>query len=211
MKVDVDYQHDAATDTGTQLLKVSWKSAPNTGRQKIVRYHVYRWSSTDEMVRQGRRPDSVYRIAVVPHVNGQARHEFMDDPPEPTAMVNDKGDLLDAGDDDGDPLTDSRRKNFTWYYTVRGEDDFTCHNFSPHSIAAFGTLRERNGPDAPTGQVLVRCLGPLVQFVSRTDELYPAGDEDEETDHFIFECRRLDASIAWAEFAFFPSDAPTPA
>ena len=208
VKVQVEYQHNAATDTSTQRLKVSWASAPNTGRQKTVRYHVYRWSSTDEMVRQGRRPDSTYRIAVVNHVNGEARHEFIDDPPDPTAMVNDKGVPLNAGDDDGDPATDSGQKNFTWYYTVRGEDDFACHNFSPHSIAAYGTLRERNGPDAPTGQVLSRCLGPLVQFVSRTDELYPEGAAEAETDHFIFECRRLDESIAWAEFAFFPNDLP---
>jgi len=206
VKVDVDYQHDAATDTSTQRLKISWKSADNAGRQKIVRYHVYRWSSTNEMVRQGRKPDSTYRIAVVTHVPGQARQEFTDDPPDPTTMVNDQGEVLNAGDDDGDPLTDSGRKNFTWYYTVRAEDDFTCHNFSPHSIAAFGTLRERAGPDAPTGQVLARCLGPLVQFVSSTDELDPAGAPEDDTDHFIFECRRLDQSIAWAEFAFFPND-----
>ncbi len=206
VKVDVEYQHDAATDTSTQRLKVSWKSAPNTGRQKTVRYHVYRWSSTDEMVRQGRKPDSTYRIAVVTHADGQARHEFIDDPPDPAAMVNDKGAPLNAGDDDGDPATDSGKKNFTWYYTVRAEDDFACHNFSPHSIAAFGTLRERAGPAAPTGQVLARCLGPVVQFVSRTDELYPEGATEEDTDHFIFECQRQDESIAWAEFAFFPND-----
>ena len=208
VKVDVDYRHDAATDTSTQRLKVSWKSADNTGRQKIVRYHVYRWSSTDELARQGRRPDSTYRIAVIDHVNGAARHEFIDNPPDPAAMVNDKGIPLNAGDDDDDPLTDSGQKSFTWYYTVRGEDDFACHNFSPHSIAAFGTLRERGGPDAPVGQVLSRCFGPLVQFVSRTDEAYPEGAPEESTDHFIFECRRLDESIAWAEFAFFPNDLP---
>ena len=207
VKVEVAYQHDAATDTSTQRLKVLWKSAPNTGRQRIVRYHVYRWSGTDEMVRQGRKPDSTYRIAVITHVNGQERHEFIDDPPDPAAMVNDQGDTLNAGDDDGDPLTDSRQKNFTWYYTVRAEDDFSCHNFSPHSIAAYGTLRERSGPDAPIGQVLARCLGPALQFVSRTDEVYPQGEPAADTDHFIFECQRTSQSLAWAEFAFFPSDA----
>ncbi len=209
VKVDVDYQFDIPTNTGTQSLKVSWASAPNTGRQKTVRYHVYRWSTTDELARQGRRPDSTYRIAVIDHVTGQARHEFIDNPPDPTAMVNDMGVPLEGGDDDGDPLTDSGRKNFTWYYTVRAEDDFTCHNFSPHSIAAYGTLRERTGPEAPTGQILARCLSPVVNFVSRTDELYPEGEAQPQLDHFIFECQRLDESIAWAEFAFFPDNTST--
>jgi hypothetical protein len=205
VKVDIDYNFDVPTNTGTQRLKISWDSAPNTGRQKTVRYHVYRWSSTDEMARQGRRPDSSYRIAVINHANGQARHEFIDSPPNPTAMVNDQGVALEGGDDDGDPLTDSGRKNFTWFYTVRAEDDFACHNFSPHSIAAYGTLRERSGPEAPTGDVLARCLAPVVNFVSRTDELYPAGVTEDALDHFVFECQRLDESIAWAEFAFFPN------
>ncbi len=207
VKVDVDYQFNSATNTGTQHLKISWQSADNTGRQKIARYHVYRWSTTDELARRGRRPDSTYRIATITHVDGQARHEFIDDPPNPNGMVNDQGVALNGGDDDGDPATDSGQKNFTWYYTVRAEDNFTCHNFSPHSIAAHGTLRERAGPDAPTGEVLTRCLDPIVQFAGFSDELDPDAESDRDNDHFIFECQRGDESIAWAEFAFFPSDA----
>ena len=209
VKVEVLYDFDAATNTGSQRLKVSWNSAPNAGRQKTVRYHVYRWSTPDEMTRKGRKPDSTYRLAVIDHVDGQPRHDFIDVPPDPAGMVNDQGTPLESAGDENrkDDAPGDSRFGFTWYYTVRAEDSFACRNFSPHSIAAFGTLRDREGPQPPTGEVLTRCFSPRVVFTRSAIEPYPEGEVERDQLHYIFECRRQDEGIAWAEFAFFPSDA----
>ena len=212
VKVEVLYDFNEATSTGSQRLKVSWDSRSDAGRQKALRYHVYRWSTTDEMARKGRRPDSSYRVGSINHVPGQARHEFIEVPPDPVIMVNDRGVALESASDGNraDDAPGDSRFGFTWYYTMRVEDTFACRNFSPHSIAAFGTLRDREGPPAPTGEVLTRCFGPQVAFVppgavSRL-EPYPEGTADTGNAHYIFECRRQDERIAWAEFAFFPND-----
>ncbi len=170
------------TSSNRQRLRVLWPQAPNLplAEQKIKAYWVYRWTNVTEMRLKQANPTNNL-IAVVNHVAGQTTNSY-----------------LDAGPGAPTPPTAFGK---TFWYTVRAEDDGACQgNLSPHSAPAFGVLRDRLGPFAPTGEVFGVCYGPKVNFLTRTTNGAPGGVVLDNSYQFTIVGGRGNRLIEWMEF-----------
>jgi hypothetical protein len=192
IRVVNDYAFDPVTQTPRQRLKVLWQQNDNAGPQKTVRYHVYRWASPDESQRLAAHPDA-HRIRIVPHLDGASTREVLDDGPgAPAISPTRPGENDDAGK--------------TYWYSVRAEDDGACEpNFSAPSELAWGVLRDRVGPEPPTGFLQTVCLYGEVEFVTqRLPEGQPTGTPDPDRALYGLVCTRTAREVAWAEFLIEP-------
>lgn len=164
-----------------QRLRVTWPQAINAplAEQQIKAYWVYRWTNVTEMrLKQANRSNNL--ISVVSHIPGQATNSY-----------------LDAGATAPTPPADLGR---TFWYTVRAEDDGACSaNLSAHSAPVFGVLRDRTGPNAPTGSVAGVCYDPVVDLLGKTTNGSPAGPDDS-TFQFTVTGIRTSRLIDWMEF-----------
>ena len=179
--VDNAYQFVGATEQ--QQLRVTWKPVTNVVDGKhVTGYYVYRWDSPRQAQELGSNP-LTHRISpLVSHVPGQASYQF-----------------VDSGF--GAPSTPADFGK-TFWYTVRAVDDGACDggNYSPGSAAAFGVLRDRNGPDAPRGTPLIMCCRPSA--VAGKPAVSKPTEENLDPNLVYYEaiCLRRDSRIDWAEF-----------
>jgi hypothetical protein len=153
-----------------QCLVVGWQRDVNTN-DNVTQYWVYRWPNPAMALTNG--PTSTnYRIGVT---NGTS--------------------FADNGA--GAPLTPGVT-NF--WYTVRAVSQAACTNLvSPDSMPAWGVLRQRFGPVAPTGQILGSCGTPAVVFENFID-ITNSGAPDFEHWNYNLICQRRDPGTAWVEF-----------
>jgi hypothetical protein len=166
-----------------QQLRVTWKPVTNVVEGKhVTGYYVYRWDSPRQAQELGSNP-LTHRISpLISHVPGKASYQFTDTGFGAPSAPADFGK--------------------TFWYTVRAVDDGACDggNYSPGSAAAFGVLRDRNGPDAPQGTPLVMCCRPGV-VAEKPGIVKPDSENlDPALDYFEAVCLRADSRIAWAEF-----------
>lgn len=144
-------------DADQQYLEVSWLPNPGSRPEEspTVRYHVYRWTSVDELYANAGDPlfNRITPPEGVAHVPGEDRLVFADRGPGAPAY----------------PMDAAR----TFWYTVRAEDDGTCGgNLSGNSGPIWGVIREWEGPPAPSGTISTLCERFGVQFIR-----YEAGND----------------------------------
>lgn len=161
LKVTNEYAYNLGQPK--QFLRLTWKANDNSGSKKTTGYVVYRWSTPDgPLANTGNPPLPVSRDPLanmiagpIPHVNGQATYSFDDTGVGAPTPANDL--------------------NQTYWYSIRAIDNGSfdappggpfCNvppfggNLSPNSPTAYGTLRNRTGPGAPSGVVSILCPVP---------------------------------------------------
>lgn len=154
LDVTNEYVYNGGAES--QTLRLHWDTNDNSGDKKTTGYFVYRWSTSDQVYRDGGDP-------VVNLVAG---------PLWPTP-----GQEIMTWDDPGpyNALTGLTYDNTVWY-TVRASDDGTLSppgallcmdppfgNLSGHSPPVPGVLRDRVGPDAPEATILTWCFRPGIE------------------------------------------------
>ncbi len=181
--VENAYQYAGGVEV--QNLKVLWKPVTNVVDGKaITGYYVYRWDSPKQSQELGGNPLAHRVSPLIPHVAGQPSYQF-----------------IDSGFGSPSSPADFGK---TFWYTVRSVDDGACDggNYSPNSAASFGVLRDRNGPDAPTGNPLITCCTPVVTPDKPVIKV-PTGENLDLTQvYFELVAFRTDSRIDWAEFTF---------
>ncbi|MBL9140218.1 MAG: hypothetical protein JNK85_30395 [Verrucomicrobiales bacterium] len=178
--VRVENHYEYAGGSGRQALEVTWLQAGES-TDRVVQYYVYRWDAPADILALGADPVAHRVGGPIAHVPGRERARF-----------------LDAGP--GSPQSPAE-DGTTYWYTVRAVDDGACNNgnWSAHSAAAFGVLRDRTGPEAPEGDVVVRCCGPTAVPFPVRDEVAKQSQVPALA-NFRFTCRRSHPAIASAEF-----------
>ena len=176
VRVINDYSYDTATLTSQQALRVIWNQVTNT-TDIVSNYWIYRWTSVTQMnALSGNISNNL--IAVVPHSGSWKTNSFLDvGPTSPTTT------------------------NFgqTFWYTVRAGDCAACgQNLSGNSGPAYGVLRQRVGPQAPTAVIDWNCPDPWLDYVRafNTTVQGPASNYN-----FNVTCVRSNSQFAWAHFA----------
>ncbi|MBS0658522.1 MAG: hypothetical protein JSR82_09805 [Verrucomicrobia bacterium] len=163
LKVTNEYGYN--NGAAKQFLRLTWRANDNSGAKKTTGYVVYRWTTPDGPLALtgnpglpvSRDPLAFMIAGPIPHVEGQA-----------TFSYDDTG--------AGAPST-STDLNQTFWYSVRAIDNGSfdaapggpfCNvppfggNLSANSPTAYGTLRSRTGPAAPTGIVSILCPVPAI-------------------------------------------------
>jgi len=173
------------TQTGTQHLRVVIRQVPDLPRENSAKkYRVYRWHSATDWQRYGGDPDFNY-IGEVSHIPGQTTVYFDDN--DFTDLDTDYINANNNGPDTGAAIA-TNESDFmmgkTVWYTVRAVDDAACDppNYSGHCGALYGVLRDRVGPDKPTGNI-ARCF-------------YKPDLESGETETVSFEQYELDSDFS---------------
>ncbi len=206
VQVDNHYEWDEATDTQTQVFRISWNEAePREDGPEIDGYWIYRWSSMDQLQANQGLPlltlesDQMTggRIAKV----SADQTEYVDDSgTHPFVTYSRDGNLEDA------PTVDQGEAGKTYWYTVRAIDDSACEaNISENSAPAYGVLRDRIGPEDPAGDVRGNCVEPLASF----DEPSLLESDEPFNDELVYlelETTRLDDRVAWVEYYTDPLD-----
>ncbi|MBL9170647.1 MAG: hypothetical protein JNN07_23145 [Verrucomicrobiales bacterium] len=163
-------------------LRVVWPQASNlpSDEERIRAYWVYRWTNVTELrLNQGNPTNNL--IAVVPHIPGVATNSYRDSSP-------------------GAPSPKDRGETF--WYTVRAEDSGACRgNLSPHSAPAFGIIRDRTGPAAPSGTVTTACLVPTADFLIRTTNGNPNASVGDASFQFTIGGVRGHQRVEWMELS----------
>jgi len=130
---------DLNNQQGVQHLRLKIRQTPDhPAKNAAARYKIYRWNNPTQHIQDGEDP-TTNLVATIDHVPGQTYVEWDDDGPSAPKITP----------------GDSSQFGKTWWYTVRAEDDAACEpkNLSGHSSPAFGVLRDRKGPDRPSGTV----------------------------------------------------------
>jgi hypothetical protein len=167
-----------------QVLKVSWKQNTNTASETHKFYYVYRWTNHSDSLKDTLPP---------------LGHPNLIGAPIPQTPGLDRLSMLDNGFGSPHMPEDAGK---TFWYTVRVVDDSACGgNFSAHTGPAFGVLRDRVGPNAPTGLVAIVCCEPTVMPDKTQDFAYPNSDANRA--YFRPACDRFSPAIEWAEFYAF--------
>lgn len=171
---------------GQSLQQFAVRWAPVTDADSsISAYHVYRWSSIEEMQMMGNDLLS-HRVAVMPHAANKEEYVFLDN----TAGAPRFPPL------EGQPDVSS----MGFIYTVRALDSGACEsNYSPHSAPSRGTLRNMEGPAAPLVDVMIQCHEPVVEYTSAS--LKPEAGLQDNAFHFELVCATpYQETFEWAEF-----------
>ncbi|MGC6564505.1 MAG: hypothetical protein ACON38_02720 [Akkermansiaceae bacterium] len=151
---------DVSARKGNQHLRVVIRQVPDApAANAAVKYRVYRWHSATDWQRHGGDPDFNF-IGEVAHVPGQPTVFFDDD--DASDLDTDYVNPTNNGPDTGAAVAQSEsdfNMGKTFWYTVRAVDDVACDppNLSGHCGALYGVLRDRVGPDKPTGNI-ERCF-----------------------------------------------------
>jgi len=181
LKVVNDYTN--AVGGPRQLLKLTWLQNTNAPPEATSNYFVYRWSSPSEMQASEGNPALNLIAGPIRHAPGQATLEYLDNGPGAPQM----------------PADASR----TFWYSVRA-DNGAClpMNLSGNSAPAWGVLRQRAGPPAPTVTISNTCTRPEVRYLGAQDQDLPSPPLDPNYYFFRLTCYRSDAGIAWADFYY---------
>lgn len=147
---------DVPKREGNQHLRVVIRQVPELPvENRATKYRVYRWHSATDWQRYGGDPDFNF-IGEVNHQEGE-QFVFFDDN-DITDTDTDFVSIANNGPDTGAAVATSQsdfNMGKTFWYTVRAVDSASCDppNMSGHSGALYGVLRDRVGPDRPSGQV----------------------------------------------------------
>jgi hypothetical protein len=167
---------------GVQSLKVVFRQAPvdeNADNPQPVRYLIYRWDGPEDYRQASADPeDPAQFVGEVLHQPGETFASFTDNGEGSPALPADAGELF--------------------WYTVRMEESACggAGNLSPHSPPSSGALRDRVGPDAPEGFILVNRVNPTAQAIEDTTKGAPAGAElTPGSRHFLTSVERFDIGI----------------
>ncbi len=206
LRVENDYRYtDGAPATRLQGFRVSWQPLADDPTQSTAagattetHYEVVRGTDLDELndprLRAGL--DTIDFSAPTQPVLAQA---FSTRVPHATG-----GDITvtDYSLDAGDP-----RHRDTFFFAVRAVrvlkigGTVACETPGPYSAPVMAALRDRDGPPAPTADVLTVCARALVTpdgaAMVPADGPVPVGEV-----LFRATCARHDESIAWAEFEY---------
>ncbi|HUL51034.1 MAG TPA: hypothetical protein VLU94_00475, partial [Candidatus Nitrosotalea sp.] len=171
-----------------QVLKLIWNQntnpppgVTNPPPDITTAYYIYRWSSPSNMNALWQNPTNNL-IKIVPHVNNQGTNSYVDD-----------------GAGSPNIATDASK---TFWYSVRALDAGACGgNLSGNSAPAFGVLRDRVGPDAPSGHVFTQCAKPTAAFQGQGTLVRQLPDTNYY--HIQLNCDATTPGIAWAEFYLF--------
>jgi hypothetical protein len=205
LEVENHFSYDAGSETQTQVLKLNWDPAETRDHgPEIAGYWIYRWASTEQMHNNQGLPNKELpsgeltggRIATV----SAGTTEYIDDQgPHPFVTYSQGGDL------DTPAVVDDAEANKTYWYTVRAIDASACGGtVSGNSGPAFGVLRDRVGPAAPSGSVNTSCVLPVV---SNNGSSIEAGAGFQPGYIYLdLSIERLDARIEWAEVYLVPTD-----
>lgn len=159
LSIDNVFDFDSASpsaQTGDQHLRVAIRQVPDLPEENsATKYRVYRWHSATDWQRLGGNPDFNF-IGEVDHVPGKTVVFFDDN--DPSDLDTDYVSATNNGPDTGAAVANSEsdfNMGKTFWYTVRAVDDASCDppNLSGHSGALYGVLRDRVGPDKPTGEI----------------------------------------------------------
>ena len=163
------------SSTNQARLLVSWDQNLNP-TNVATHYWVYRWINPTAALTNDVAPTNGL-IGVAPQVIGTNRNYFLD---------------TTTG-----ALTNANLTNV--WYTLRAVNQAGCDPLlSQHTAPAWGVLRQREGPDATTGEVVGSCGTPVVMFQSLATNIINA---DTQTWNFRLSCVRRDRGIAWVQFA----------
>ncbi|SKB06334.1 hypothetical protein SAMN02745166_04451 [Prosthecobacter debontii] len=169
-----------------QQLLVRWAPVQDAD-SSVSAYHVYRWSSLEEMQEKGNQPE-MNRVAIIPHDPEAREYRYLD---------------AGHGAPRFPPLEGQPDISGTGFiYTVRALDSGACGaNASPHSAPSRGVIRDPEGPAAPIGQVVIQCHQPVVEFTSAS--LKPETGLTENAYHLELVCvTPFQETFEWTEFRF---------
>jgi hypothetical protein len=162
--------------TNQQAFMITWQQ--NTNASDLVnQYWIYRWLNSTSFVTNDATPSNGV-IGIVNQLAGTGTNSFTDNGANA-------------------PLTPGLSN---YWYTVRAVSLAACDPLvSPDSMPAWGVLRERFGPVAPTGQILGSCGSPEVIF-ENFDYVTNTGPPDTAHWNYRFTCQRRDPGTAWVQF-----------
>lgn len=169
LSVDNVFDFDSANpsaQTGKQHLRVVIRQVPELPVENSARkYRVYRWHSATDWQRHGGDPE-FNCIGEVDHVPGETTVFFDDD--DSSDLDTDYVSPTNNGPDTGAAVANGEsdfNMGKTFWYTVRAVDDVSCDppNLSGHSGAHYGVLRDRVGPEKPTGEISRCFCRPLIE------------------------------------------------
>jgi hypothetical protein len=147
---------DTAARTGDQNLRVVIQQVPEAPvENRATKYRVYRWHSATDWQRHGGDPNFNF-IGEVAHVDGATTVYFDDN--NAADVDTDYISATNNGPDTGAAIANSQsdfNMGKTFWYTVRAVDSASCNppNLSGHSGALYGVLRDRVGPNKPSGLI----------------------------------------------------------
>jgi hypothetical protein len=140
VEVTNEYSYDKGSNTSDQRLKVTWEPSPES-ETTPTGYVVYRWENMRGFQRfTGADPASIPQkvSAIIPHVDGQERYEFIDSGAGAPQSPMDQGK--------------------TYWYTVKAVFSGACGDvYSGDSAPKFGVLRDRKGPRSKGTKITRTC------------------------------------------------------
>ncbi len=162
--------------TNQPRLQLSWTQNTDTN-DNVTEYWIYRWDNPT-MALTNSADSLINRVGTVSQLSTNLLNQFVDGgtnlPTVPSAS--------------------------NYWFTVRAVSQARCGPLlSPQSAPAWGVLRERQGPDAATGEVLGSCGTPVVMFQNFNTLTNPANTNGQNLSYRLT-CQRRDAAIAWVLF-----------
>lgn len=196
-----EYTYDTATATNRQHFKVTWDPSDVSKRQNpetVTAYRVYRWWSVEEMEHRAYSPDAPATATKGGFVGmvDAATTSFVDDGPNAPYMQT-------VRNIDGTVTVDQSYAGKTFWYSVRAVDESACGgNLSGNSAPEFGVLRDRRGPERPTGRVMINCLELRLALTNEGVEIRPWVETPQaDLVYLEFVMTRDDPHVRYAEFA----------
>ncbi len=159
------------------LLLLTWQQNTNTN-DVVTEYWIYRWPNPAMSFTNDIAPTN-NRIAIVAQLPGTNLNSYLDN-------------------GSNAPFTPGPSN---YWYTVRAVSETACSPpplLSANSAPAWGVLRQRAAPAAPTGEVIGSCGTPAVMFQQLNSPANPNGP-DPNNYHYRVTCSRRDAGIAWVQ------------
>lgn len=187
IRIENDYTPPAAAVdlegfAGAQSLAVLFRQTPpdeDATNPQPVRYLIYRWEGPEGYLAASADPeDPAHFVGSVAHQPGEVFGRFVDN-------------------GDGSPALPADEGEFYWY-TVRVEESACggAGNLSPHSPPSAGALRDRVGPDAPTGSISVVRVNPKAFAIDDTVKALPEGAQPTPgATNFLTSVQQLDEGI----------------
>jgi hypothetical protein len=149
LRVTNRYRFNAATEERKLNFEIEWDAPKSIDGGGVSAYYLYRWRTPSEIpakavqLHETEQKPHMNLIAVLP---GTQRSFVDDGSTSPPAWADPAVSTAPM------PAPDSGK---VYYYTVRAADDSTGANLSGNSAPAWGVLRDRAGPAAGSGEVLV--------------------------------------------------------
>ena len=162
-------------------LQVRWRQLTPTPLEPISGYYIYRWATPADVQKYAINPVFNRISPFIPHVPGQTHLTYVDD-------------------GDGAPTAPQALGKTFWYSVRAVKATAGGGNLSPNSAPAFGVLRNRFAPAAPSGQIFITCCLPDVT-PDRFEDLADPDAADPLRAIFDLVATRDSRTVAWAEFA----------